>query len=462
MILLRADQQHAVEDLRAAYRAGFKAPLLVAPTGFGKTVVFSYITAHARGRVLILVHRQELLDQVSATLEAFNVPHSFLSPGKPRDDDAKVILGSVQTVVRRLPRAAIDLLVIDEAHHAIPASSWGKVIAALGHARLLGVTATPCRLSGEGLSPPFDTLIQGPTVTDLIRLGHLAAFRVFAPPTIDASAIPHRMGDFTAAGLAAAVDKPRITGDAVEHYQRLAAGKRAVVFCVSVQHAQHVAQEFCKAGYEGVALDGKLDKQCRRRHIADFHAGNIQILTSCDLISEGFDCPGIEVGISLRPTESVGLWLQQVGRCLRPGKPAAIILDHAGNTLRHGLPSEPRQWSLTGVRQSRQRAVVPATGPNVRVCQRCFAAQSSEQRACQHCGEVFLIKARKVAQRAGELRELSAEQLRGAQQARQARQEVGMTGSLEGLIAIGRQRRYRNPEAWARYVVAGRAKRGRR
>lgn len=459
-MILRDYQTKAVEDIRESYRTRHRAPLLVAPTGSGKTVIFSYIASNARGRVMILVHRQELIDQVSTTLGEFNVPHSFIAPGYPANPYAKVQVASVFSLLRRLSRPAPDLIVIDEAHHAIPNSSWGKVFDAYRSARLLGVTATPIRLSGEGLSPPFDDLILGPTVAELTDGGSLAPARVFAPPLIETAGIHTRMGDFSRSELESAVDKPKITGDAVEHYKRLADGKRAVVFCVSVQHATHVAQEFRNAGYRAVSLDGGLDRSTRRDVVRDYQSGNIGVLTSCDLISEGFDCPGIEVGVSLRPTQSLGLWLQQVGRCLRPGKPEAIIIDHAGNSVRHGLPNEVRDWSLQGIRRGKQNRAHAETAPSIRVCPNCFSAQESGRKTCIHCAHTFPIQARKVSHSKGELIELTPEQAAKAHAARHARQEVGMSKSLDDLIRIGTARKYRDPEAWGRYVLAGRAKKG--
>lgn len=418
--------------------------------------MFSYICQGAAAlgkKVWILVHRQELIDQVSSALNEFRVGHSVVAPGYAQSAHAQVQVASVFSLVRRMVSlASPDLIIIDEAHHAILSSTWGKIITAYPRARILGVTASPTRLSGEGLGDIFDRLICGPSVQSLIEAGSLSSVRVFAPPTIDVSQVRITMGEFKTRDLAAVVDKPKVIGDAIEHYQNLTAGQRAVVFCVSLEHARHMAAAARGAGLTAVMIDGTMDRELRRGVVNDFKNGHINWLVTVDLVSEGFDCPGIEVGISLRPTQSLGLWLQQCGRCLRvsPGKSHATILDHAGNSLRHGLPTEERNWTLDGVGK---RSHSPGA-TSVRVCPKCFSAQRSGKPACSNCGHTFAIEPRVVAKEAGTLEEITPEQIA----ARRARQQVGRTASIEALTELGRMRNYKDPAAWAAYVIQGRQK----
>jgi superfamily II DNA or RNA helicase len=450
-------QVTALDEIRAAYRSGARAPLLVAPTGSGKTIMFCEIcrSAVAKGhRIWILVHRQELLDQVSETLRSFLVPHGLISPQFPTTPSKPVQVASVFSLVRRMASLpAPDLIVVDEAHHAILKSTWGKVLAAYSAARVLGVTATPCRLSGEGLGDIFDRIVMGPSVQALIEERRLAPVKVFAPPTIDTAGIHTKMGEFVKAELTNVVDKPKVTGDAIEHYKTLTPGKRAAVFCVSLEHAAHIASAARAAGITAVQIDGQMDRHLRRQIVREFSDAKIQWLVSVDLISEGFDCPGIDVGISLRPTQSLGLWLQQCGRILRtnPGKTHATILDHAGNSLRHGLPTEQRSWSLDGTAKG---SAAGERVSSVRVCPSCFSAQRSGRPACANCGKPFPVEPRVVAKEKGTLKEITQEDI----DKRRARQAVGMTTSLSALVEMGRMRNYKDPEAWARYVMAGREK----
>jgi DNA repair protein RadD len=451
MISLYPYQQQMVEDIRSVYRRKFRAPLLVAPTGSGKTVLFCDMSmrhAEKKGRVLILVHRQELIEQVSETLDRFDVTHGVVGQER-RFQDAAVMIGSVFTVIRRMARFSKPptLIIVDEAHHAAASTTWGKVLAAFPQAHKLGVTATPIRLSGEGLADSFDTLIQGPTTQQLIDDGYLSRFRVFCPSSPDLSSVHKRVGDFVTKELEVAVDRPSLTGDAVDHYMRHAKDRQAVAFCVSVQHAKHVAEQFMAAGISAQSIDGSLPTEWRKGIVRDFREGRLKILTSCDLISEGFDVPNIACGISLRPTMSLGLWLQQFGRCLRTaqGKPDTIFLDHAGNALRHGLPTDEREWSLAGTRGTKRS---DERIPSVRICKKCFAANKSTAQVCAQCGKAFDAKPREVSKKEGELEELTPE----AMAALAERKKQGRAQSLEALTELGKLRGYKSPERWAEHI----------
>jgi DNA repair protein RadD len=453
-LTLRPYQATLIERTRANFLVGKRSQLLVLPTGGGKTVCFSYMAGRAvekNLRVWILAHRVELLDQISKTLRQFGVPHGVVAPGYLGDRRQPVQVASVFTLARRLDRYdAPDLIIVDEAHHAITDSTWGRVITAFPNAKLLGVTATPIRLSGEGLGDLFQSMVVGPTMRDLIEQGALSPYRLFAPAGVDLSGVHTRMGDFVRGEIAAAMDKPSITGDAVKHYQKLAPGRRAVAFCVSVEHAVHVAEQFRAAGISAQAIDGGMDRGLRASVLAEFSAGRIQVLASCDLISEGFDVPAIEAAILLRPTQSLGLYLQQVGRALRtfPGKDEAIILDHAGNVKRHGLPDEDRVWSLEGApkKKGAQKSDVP-----VKTCGACFATVHSAATHCS-CGFEFPVQRREVEHVEGELQEIDL-----ATAVRRRRQEQGRAQTEADLVAIGRSRGMKRPELWARHVLRARA-----
>ena len=433
---------------------------MVAPTGCGKTVMFSWLTAHFRGtRTMILVHRDELIQQVSDTLSRFRVEHGCIAPGRPNYKERLVQVASVMTLVRRLADyQPPQLVVVDEAQHAIPNSTWGKILRAWPAAYRLGVTATPERLSGEGLRDTFVDILVGPTVRALITQGALSDYILYAPDTNCTKGVQKRGGDYAKDQLAQAMDTPTLTGNAVAHYQQLAAGKRALVFCVSLDHAAHTAEAFRAAGYTAARIDGKLELHQRRLLVQDFQAGRFHVLTSCDVVSEGFDLPAIECAILLRPTASLALHLQQMGRALRPypGKTHAVILDHAGNTHRHGLPDDERIWSLDG-KETRQKAE-GEQAVSVRTCGNCFAACRSAVPVCPHCGYVFPIESRKIQEVEGTLIQVDHLQRR-----REQRFEQGRAGDLQALIELGRVRRYKSPEYWARCVLQAReAKRGKR
>jgi len=452
VIELRPYQLTVYEEIRAAFRDKARAPLLVLPTGGGKTVVFSAITHSAmqRGkRITILVHRIELIDQILKALRANDIEPDVIAAGYLRHS-SPVAVASVQTLIRRLDRlSAPDLIVIDECHHVSTGNTWSQILGTWAEAKRLGVTATPVRQDGRGLGEHFDRLIVGPQVAELIARGYLAQPRVFAPPTVDTSGLHTRMGDYVQAEAEALVDRPSVTGDALDHYRRLADGKPAIVFCTSVAHAEHVAQSFRDGGYQAVSLNGGTDREVRRMAVKDFRSGALRVMASCDLFSEGFDVPDIHVGILLRPTASFGLFLQQVGRCLRiaPGKDQALILDHSANCLRFGLPTDPREWQLTYDETSRAKKKPEI---QARVCSSCFAASPMRAKVCANCGEPFPVESREVDQRAGQLEELTPEQLAERKERIRRSREIGMSTSLAQLEEIGRKRGHK--PGWALHV----------
>lgn len=417
-----------------------------------KTITFSYIASRVRQngkRIGIFAHRAELLGQISRTLKLFNVPHGLITAGSTFVPNQSVYVCSVQTYARRVgtKRAPVfDMGIVDESHHATEGSTWGACMQNSPDAIWLGVTATPERLDGRGLSESFETMVMGPTPRQLIDAGALCDYRLFAPTTIDLSGVHTVAGDYNKGELADAVDRPSVTGDAVRHYAKYLEGAPSVAFCVSVAHAEHVAEQFRAAGYTAASVDGKMDSAQRTSIIADFAAGKINLLASCDLISEGFDVPGIMGAVLLRPTQSLSLYLQQVGRALRtaPGKDRAIILDHAGNCGRHGLPDQDRQWSLEGRKKTKG---TPSDVQPVRQCERCFCAYPANRGACPECGWLPAPAPRKVEQVDGELTEVNTAEIRRVSPlAVQAKAR-----DLDSLLALG------HSESRARHILAARA-----
>jgi DNA repair protein RadD len=386
-IELRPYQVDLVNRLRQSYRAGHRAPLLQLATGAGKTVVFCEVArgAHARGnRVLVVAHRRELVKQASAKLVWAGVPHGIIAAGFPAAANQLVQVASIQTIVRRLDALQeFDLIVFDECHHC-RAAQWGRLIECQPGAKLLGVTATPARLDGKGLGVDagsvFDDLIIGPTTAELIDGKYLSPVRCFSPARrIDLRGIHVQAGDYIASELAAVVDTASITGDAVDDYRRRADRQPAIAFCATIAHAEHVAEAFRDAGYRSLCVHGKLPARQRDALIAGLGNGEIEVLTSCDLISEGLDVPAIGAVILLRPTKSLVLHRQQIGRGMRlaTGKDALFVNDHVGNCIRHGLPTIEPEWTLDGV----QPGDAPTWG-----CPQCECINPLGSSICANCG----------------------------------------------------------------------------
>jgi DNA repair protein RadD len=442
---LRPYQITARDRILDTYESGAKSVCLVMPTGSGKTCTFSDIAARcfqSGTRTVIIVHRDTLLLQASRKLTECGVIHGIIAPGLPRTRDL-IQVASIQTLIRR--DNAWDFIIVDEAHHAL-AASYLKIVERNPDAHILGVTATPIRTNGAGLNAVFERLICGPSIHELITDGFLVSPKVYGPTQkLDLTGLRTRAGDYDQSQLAITMDKPTITGDAVREYTKLCPGVPALVFTVSVQHAIDVSAEFNQAGYRAEYVHGGMNVHNIRDNIAGLADGRIQILASCDLISEGFDCPAIQAAILLRPTKSVGLYMQQVGRALRPypGKTHALILDHAASFLTHGMPDDDREWTLDG---RKKKPFVPI----VRQCPKCFAVHKPEPR-CPACGFVYPIaeRSRDIEYVPGELSEIDASALRVKKW-----KMITAARTYQELKAVGKKLGYR--PGWAYHTAVRR------
>jgi len=400
---LRDYQVEAITNVKKSFLNDAKSVLLTLPTGAGKTVIFSQITKLAKSKgsnVLILVHRKELIDQAGDKLTKANVKYGIIAAGhKPIDSNVQV--ASVQTLINRLNNLWIpSIIIIDEAHHAV-ASSWQKVFNHYKDTLKLGVTATPMRMTGAGLGEVFDDLIVGSTIPELVELGHLAKHEVYAPPNkLNLDKIRTIRGDFNKKEVEDELDKVDIVGDAVDNYRKLGKNKPAIAFCISVKHGQYVTNKFKEAGYTAELITGSMKSDDRKTLVDNFKNGKVQILVSIDVVSEGFDVENCSVAILLRPTQSEGLYIQQVGRVLRPEpNKTAIVLDHVGNTKRHGFVDDVRDFDLHQKAKSKRKGEI---APAVQTCEQCFAV-FKPQPICPVCGHEKVITKREITYEDGEL-----------------------------------------------------------
>ena len=235
-------------------------------------------------------------------------------------------------------------------------------------------------------------MIVGQDTAWLTANNYLAPAKVFAPPNkLDKKSLGKRGGDYKMEEAENQMQQGGIMGDAVTHYQKHIHPATAIAFCCTIAHAKAVAQAFNDAGITSKPLTGDNCKD-RKDIIKKLGTGEIKVVTSCQIISEGTDVPSVGGAILLRPTQSLSLYLQQVGRCLRPakGKDYAIINDHVGNSITHGLPSQPRIWSLDG-KKVRDKVAAPP----LKVCDACFAVNPINAKECTDCGHIFEVKERK-------------------------------------------------------------------
>lgn len=470
-IVLRDYQQQLLVDLRAALKV-HRRVCAVMPTGAGKGQTIGAIVqgAASKGRrVLVLAHRTELIDQLTATVQAWGLEPGVIAPGHQLQhrqlQGSGVAVGSVQTVVRRLEvLPAPDLIIQDEAHHLVPGNVWGRVINAWPEAHLIGKTATPERLDGKGLGVEaggyFEALVLGPSAAWLVEQGWLARPRVFSWPGARNSKLRRHMGDFDLEEAARAYGEGAAIGDAVSHYQRRLHPGTAICFCCTTRHAEQMAAAFRTAGIRAASVSGSTPAEERRRLIAGLATGEVEVLSSCMIISEGTDIPSVVGAILMRPTASLSLYLQMVGRALRPapGKQEAVILDHVGNAHRHGLPTEEREWSLAG-RRRREGVSIP-----IKDCPVCFCSCPSAAQVCPDCGHLFLAEEhdeqrRGLQQVEGELVEVTdaaRHRPKPRQQQPQPRRTHPAAGcrTYEELLQREQERGYK--PGWARHIWAAR------
>lgn len=408
---LRPYQLEAIEALRREIRAGARSILLVAPTGSGKTSIAAEMihSALAKGkRIVFLAHRKELIDQCSARLDGLGVPHGVIMADHwRRRPGLQVQVASVPTLVNRELRESPDLLFIDETHRA-RASSYQQILARYPQAICIGLTATPIRGDGKGLGNLFTALVQCPSVAQLTEMGFLVPTRVYAPARPDLRGVKKSAGDYNLGALGHFMDRKVLVGDIVDHWQRLADNRLTVVFAVTIEHSQHITEQFRQAGVAAAHLDGTTPKPERERLLAQLAAGEIRVLSNVGVLTEGWDCPQVSCIVLARPTMSMGLYLQMAGRTLRPadGKTDALILDHAGCTLMHGFVDDERDWQLSEDRIKPKIAI--DTEENVKVCPDCGRAYPRAQQECE-CGYVFNKRDLTPDQEAGELVDATAQ-----------------------------------------------------
>lgn len=460
---IRDHQSKFINDLREALRF-HQSVLGQAPTGMGKTVCGATMvgTASSRGApVIFMVHRRELLEQTSKTFSRAGIPHTFIASGKHYNPRIRVAIATVGTLANRLngevncPR----LFIADEAHHSA-AAGWARVInwAKAGGAKIVGLTATPWRLSGEGLRDHFSHMVLGPETGWLIDNGYLSKYRAFAPPEPDLSDVHSRAGDYVSSEIEKVMSSKMIMGDCVEHYMRCARGKKAVLFAVSVNHSKELCARFNEAGISAGHIDAESADAVRKQTIMDFADGKIDVLCNVDLFGEGFDLSSIaekdvpiEAVIQMRPTQSLSLHLQQLGRALRPKPTPAIILDHAGNLKRHGFPDSPFEWSLDA-REKKQTGKSKEIVAKVKQCPKCYYAHEPILTRCPNCLHEYEV-GRKLTEVEGELEELTKEQIK-----LNRLKEQGSAKSLDDLIRLAYRRGYKpgKAEKWAAYVYSAR------
>lgn len=323
-----------------------RSVLVQMPTGTGKTVLLAKAIEQTltskRNGVLVVAHRKELLDQIRDTIQEFGI------------DERQVKVESIQRLSRHLQEVEMEpnLVVVDEAHHAL-AKTYKMLWERWPQAKFLGLTATPCRLSGEPFTDLFDTLLQSWTIQEFIDKGWLSDFE-YVSASLENPMMRHVMslkkrgasGDYQEKETAMVLDVPESLEHLYNTYKTFADGKKGIIYAINREHAIHLADYYQQQGICCCEIDSKTPAKERERMIEDYRKGNIQILISVDIFGEGFNVPEVEFIQLARPTLSLSKYLQQIGRGMRvsPGKPHVTILDNVGLYLSFGMPTDSRNW----------------------------------------------------------------------------------------------------------------------
>jgi DNA repair protein RadD len=419
--VLRPYQETAIARVEADPH---RRAIVVAPTGSGKTVLAAELIRRARARgerCLFVDHRREITDQTCKKLFAVGIDFGVIQAGFAARPGEAVQVASIQTLRARAIRGAAielpsaDLIFIDEAHHA-RAETYRRLVEAYPQARILGLTATPCRGDGRGLGNLFEMLIEVASVADLTTQGWLVPAKVYAPSRPDLTGVHVRRGDYVEDELAARMNTAQLVGDVIEHWLKLGERRRTVVFTVNVAHSVHIRDEFRRAGVLAEHIDGTTLLSERDCVLARLKAGGIEIVTNCQVLTEGWDCPEVACIVLARPTKSLGLYRQMVGRVLRPAlnKTDCIVIDHSGAVFVHGFVDDPIAWTLDEDRHAENTAH-SARGkrggaPGLTDCPECRAVRMKGQ-PCQVCGWRPTPKPRHVNFADGSLGEVSRDRI---------------------------------------------------
>lgn len=404
MLELRHYQRAAIDAAYNAFRAGMQRPLLVLPTGAGKSVVLAEIIREAittwpDTRILVLVHVRELVDQNHRTLLRMwpDAPATIYSAGlKSKDMSGQAVFASIQSIYRKgFDLQKVDLCIIDECHMIPPYGDgmYNRLLSDLaiingGPVPLLGLTATPFRLTSgslvKGKGRVFDSICHEVSIPELIDLGNLVPPITRATTTVlDTSGVKTQGGEFVASQLQDAVDRAELTKAACVEIVAAGRDRRSwLAFSTGVKHAFHIRDELRSHGVSCETVTGETPLGERDRIIMAFKSGEIRCLTNDSCLTTGFDHPPTDLIAVLRPTQSKGLWVQMCGRGLRPapGKENCVILDFGRNTLRHG-PLDMIKGEAKGDGEA-----------PVKECPSCHAMIFAGFAECPHCGHEFEIE----------------------------------------------------------------------
>ena len=424
MVKLREYQIRAIETLRTILRSGKKRPVLVLPTGAGKSVIFGQMIANILNNgktVLWIVHRRNLVIQMQSVLkDHFGIEAGIIMSGIESDTDQPVQLCTIQTFIRRMDlsifdvnrfRIDADIVLIDEGHRSI-AKSYSKVIEYYKDRIIIACTATPMRADGRGLGEVYDSIADIVGIKELTKDGYLVEARYFVPGHINLQGVKTAMGDYVIKDLDGKVNTTKLIGDIVQNWLKLAENRKTIVYAVNVKHSKALRDEFVKNGVAAEHLDAHSTDEERDDVFKRMANGELRVICNVALYQEGLDVPDVSCIVMARPTKSMGLYRQCLGRGLRPspGQNDCLMLDHGNVIEEHGLLDWDIIWSLDGKKRawSKPKKKEVDKLKKCRVCHLIF----TEGNICPDCGTELKSFGKKIRTVEAELEELDKKKIK--------------------------------------------------
>jgi len=417
-------QLKIIDQVEDFWNHGGRSVMVQAPTGSGKSHIFTEIIFNrykSKKPIYFITHSKNLLAQASQHLTNKGIYHGITAAGYPQIR-CRVQVISAQTLVNRIDKLPEpEFIVVEEAHRS-PSNMFRKPIDIWKDAKILGLTATPRRASGEPLDM-YEHLIVSEAIRWFINEGYLSDYDYYAPEELDMSGVHQRMGDYVTNELETKVNNKAVIGNVVEHYNKWAAGTAAVAFGVSIKHIMDITKQFNESGLSMESLHSRSNLDILGT-IEKLKNGEINLISACDIIGEGTDIPGLTTELDVRPTGSLTIKKQHDGRVLRAhfaegydlskkserlaaiaagSKPKAILLDCVSNWTRHGLPDDEIEWSLKGTKGARTQEA-----SKYKRCPQCYRPVKIHNRNCPWCNYEFeFTGSRMPEQKEGELRKIT-------------------------------------------------------
>lgn len=452
-LILRNYQETIINSCRDAFKNGYKKLCCVLPCGAGKTAIFCYLaylntTKKPNNRVLILLHRKELLKQTIDAFKSFQISIDHIN------------IAMIQSFKNTLKTGVkpYSLIIIDECHHAT-SSTFQRVLSAYSGVPLIGFTATPARLDGKPLGEIFDCLIVGVDYAYLIQNNYLVDYDYFSPDlNFDFSKWKLKSGDFDTIDNAIHLDKKAIYGDILKYIDL---NKKTIIYSPTVDYSKKLEAQINEhfSARISAEFNGTTPQNERNRIIDDFKNGKIKILINVDLIGEGFNVPSCDCVFLLRATQSLTLYIQQAGRALRadPNNPTkrASIFDFVGNIYRFGFPDAPRSWSLSSTIKNSHKHETVHDSLLIKTCPNCLRSfvpsQMLPNRCCPFCKTYLPLNRKEIQiQDKKELTLIKKNQLI------ENRRQRGRCRTFQQLKKLGEEKDYAHPAQWAYYVLKNR------